>query len=125
MLEGKKRRVFTTEDTESTETRRGRRKERDAVESRKLKVESQLKTRRIYRPERFGRTKRRRVLNTESAEDTETGRGGRYRGRTKRRGVFTTATGSEQAPDTESADMRRRGSQTNGEKRANGGRGRS
>src|SRR5712692_1245275 len=82
----------------------GRRKEGDAVESRKLKVESQLKARRIYRPERLGRTKRRRVLNTESAEDTETGRGGRYRGRTKRRGVFTTSTGSEQAPDTESAE---------------------
>jgi len=72
-LGGKKRSVFTTEDTESTEM--GRRKEGDAVESRKLKVESQLKTRRIYRPERFGRTKKRRVLNTESAEATETRRG--------------------------------------------------
>src|SRR6266699_1675939 len=92
----------------------GRRKEGDAVESRKLKVESQLKARRIYRPERFGRTKRRRVLNTESAEGTETGRGGRYRGRTKRRGAFTTPTYSGQAPDTESAGMRRRWCPTDG-----------
>src|SRR2546426_702905 len=104
--------------------RRGR-EERDAVESRKLKAESQLKTRRIYRPERFGRTKRRRVLNTENAEATETGRGGRYRGRTKRRGVLTTPTGSGQAPDTEATEIRRRRCPTDGWSGANGGRGRS
>src|SRR6266699_2673383 len=101
----------------------GRRKEGDAVESRKLKVESQLKARRIYRPERFGRTKRRRVLTTEDTESTEMRRGGTYQERTKRRGIFTTPTGSGQAPDTESAEAtetRRGESQTNGEKRPNG-----
>src|SRR5947209_6647634 len=103
----------------------GRRKEGDAVESRKLKVESQLKTRRIYRPERFGRTKRRRVLNTEDTESTERRRGERRQGRTKRRGVFSAPTWPGQALATERAEMRGRGSQTNGEKRANGGRGRS
>jgi hypothetical protein len=46
-LGGKKRRVFTTEDTEGTEMGRRGRKERDAVESRKLKVGSQPKRRKI------------------------------------------------------------------------------
>ncbi len=70
-----------------------------------MKVESQLKARRIYRPERFGRTKKRRVLNTESAEDTESTqrrRGERRQGRTKRRGVLTTE-------DTEGTERGRRG----------------
>jgi len=43
-LGGKKRSVFTTEDTEGTEMGRG---EEDTVESRKLKVESQPKRRKI------------------------------------------------------------------------------
>jgi len=43
-LGGKKRRVFTTEDTEGTEVERG---EEDTVENRKLKVESQPKRRKI------------------------------------------------------------------------------
>ena len=62
--------------------------ERDAVESRKLKVESQPKRRRIYRPEKLG-----------AGADAKTGSG--------------------QAPETEGAEMRGGGSQTNAEKRQN------
>ncbi len=43
----KRRGVFTTEDTEGTEMGRRGREEREAVESRKLKVESQAKRRKI------------------------------------------------------------------------------
>jgi len=43
----KRRGVFTTEDTEITEMGRRGREERDAVESRKLKVEDQPKRRKI------------------------------------------------------------------------------